>query len=198
MGVALGETCTAIGFLTVVEHPQHGLFGGYLVLNSAGRPIEFHCTAPVKPNRAQEILYGPTLKPFLYGEQIGRALVAKSTTATVAICTDCEPALELRDYVPMPVVLVLGDRVEPNADSSSPGHAAAPPTLGGRPPLTMPRQPGLRTLEIGGNRLAVRNSRATDADTVAAQLAAVVDGFDLTEPFGRIRNAIEEAQRVAR
>ena len=46
----------ALGFLTVVEHPQYGLFGGYLVLNLAGRPLEFHCTAPIKPNRAQEIL----------------------------------------------------------------------------------------------------------------------------------------------
>ncbi|MBX9792137.1 MAG: hypothetical protein K2Y37_24700 [Pirellulales bacterium] len=198
MGVALGETCTAIGFLTVVEHPQHGLFGGYLVLNTAGRPIEFHCTAPLKPNRAQEILYGPTLKPYLYGEQIGRALVSKSTTATIAICTDCEPVLELGDYVPMPVVLVLGDRVEPNADSSSPGNAATPPAPSGRQRLTVPRQPGLRTLKIGGNRLAVRYSRVTDAETVATQLAAVVDGFDLTEPFGRIRDAIEEAQRAAR
>ena len=64
----------ALGFLTVVEHPQYGLFGGYLMLNTAGRPLEFHCTAPIKPNRAQEILYGPTLEAFLYGEQIGQTL----------------------------------------------------------------------------------------------------------------------------
>ena len=61
-------TQAAIGFLTVVDEPAHGLFGGYLILNPAGRPVEFHCTAPVKPNRAQEILYGTTLKPYLYGE----------------------------------------------------------------------------------------------------------------------------------
>jgi len=64
-----------LGFLTVLEHPQHGLFGGYLVLNAAAQPLEFHCTAPIKPNRAQEILYGPTLQSFLYGEQIGRTLL---------------------------------------------------------------------------------------------------------------------------
>ncbi len=65
------------GFLTVVEHPQYGLFGGYLILNTAGRPLEFHCTAPIKPNRAQEILYGPTLESFLYGEQIGQTLISQ-------------------------------------------------------------------------------------------------------------------------
>src|SRR6266404_1210747 len=52
----------AVGFLTVVSSEPHGLVGGYLVLNALGRPLEFHCTAPVKPNRAQEILYGATLQ----------------------------------------------------------------------------------------------------------------------------------------
>ena len=42
-----------------------------MLLNLAGRPLEFHCTAPVKPNRVQQILYGPSLQPYLYGEQIG-------------------------------------------------------------------------------------------------------------------------------
>ncbi len=65
-----------IGFLSVIEHDELGLFGGYLVLNMAGRPLEFHCTSPVRPNRAQEILYGPTLRPFLFGEQIGQALLS--------------------------------------------------------------------------------------------------------------------------
>jgi hypothetical protein len=198
--MASGEavSSTALGFLTVVEHPQHGLFGGYLVLNTAGRPIEFHCTAPVKPNRAQEILYGPTLKPFLYGEQIGRALVSKSTTVALAICTDCEPVLELGDFVPTPVVLVLCDRLESSPGLTSCTSESASPPADNQRGSTMHGHAGLRTLEIGRNRLAVRNSRMADADAIVAQLAAVADGFDLAEPFGRIRDAIEEAQRAAR
>ena len=70
------------------------LVGGYLVLNATGRPLEFHCTAPVKANRAQQILFGPTLESFLYGEQIGQTLVAKSGLAPLAIYTDVEPALK--------------------------------------------------------------------------------------------------------
>ena len=76
----------ALGFLTVLEHEQHGLVGGYLILNLAGRPLEFHCTAPVKPNRTQEILYGLTLKPYLYGEQIGQTLLSKSKLSPVVVC----------------------------------------------------------------------------------------------------------------
>ncbi len=97
----------ALGFLTVVHHPQYGLFGGYLILNAAGRPLEFHCTAPIKPNRAQEILYGPTLESFLYGEQIGQALVGQGGITPLLVCTDKEPALAAREYIAMPVVLVL-------------------------------------------------------------------------------------------
>lgn len=97
----------AVGFLTVVDNPQHGLFGGYLILNLAGRPLEFHCTAPIKPNRAQQILYGPTLEAFLYGEQIGSTLLGHAKTSPLVVCTDREPVLSLRNLVDVPVALVL-------------------------------------------------------------------------------------------
>ena len=96
---------TALGFLTVVEHQQYGLFGGYLLLNPAGRPLEFHCTAPIKPNRAQQILYGPTLESFLYGEQIGRTLLEKAKIEPSLVCTDRQPALAARQH--------LGSRLAP-------------------------------------------------------------------------------------
>ena len=56
--MSMGDTKSqpALGFLTILEHDQLGYVGGYLILNSAGRPLEFHCSAPVKPNRAQQIL----------------------------------------------------------------------------------------------------------------------------------------------
>jgi hypothetical protein len=87
------KTLPTIGFLTVVESEQWGFTGGLLILNVAGRPLEFHCTAPLKPNRAQVILYGPTLRPFLYGEQIGQTLLSKTKSETLFICTDVEPAM---------------------------------------------------------------------------------------------------------
>ena len=97
----------ALGFLTIINNPQHGFFGGYLILNMSGRPLEFHCTAPIKPNRAQEILYGPTLEAFIYGEQIGQTLLKQSSHEPLMVCTDCEPALAVRQYVSWPVALVL-------------------------------------------------------------------------------------------
>ena len=96
-----------IGFLTIIRDPDHGLFGGYLVLNALGRPCEFHCTAPVRPNRAQEILYGPTLEPYLYGECITPVLLQKTKTKPLAVLTDIPPVLAARPFVGFPLLLLV-------------------------------------------------------------------------------------------
>jgi hypothetical protein len=178
-----------LGFLTVVDS-QHGLMGGYLVLNGAGRPLEFHCTAPVKPNRAQQILYGPTLEPFLYGEQIGQALTAKSQLAPVMICTDVPPAMAVRTVVNTPVVLVL------------PAGEPTAVTEGGQLRLRLDDAHAaklhLHTFEVRGNRLAVGAERIADRAEILARLDALETPLDLHEPFGRIREALDEAQRGGR
>lgn len=183
----------AFGFLTVLPHPQHGFFGGYLVLNTSGRPLEFHCTAPVKPNRAQEILYGPTLEPFLYGEQIGHALVSKSKVAVQVVCTDQAPVLALRTVVSVPVTLVL----PADADTSS-GESAPRPATTYRVDAAHPNGPRLVTFALGQNRLAIQALVASDESDVAQRLGPLAESIDLAEPFQRIREAIEEAQRAVR
>src|SRR3954451_6478450 len=100
MNAASPKSSPCLGFLTVVENAELGLIGGYLLLNPAGRPLEFHCTAPVKPNRTQEILYGPTLKPFLYGEQIGQTLLTRSKLTPSVVFTDSEAVLAARELAP--------------------------------------------------------------------------------------------------
>jgi hypothetical protein len=181
---------TALGFLTILEHEHQGLVGGYLILNAAGRPLEFHCTAPVRPNRAQEILFGPTLESYLYGEQIGQTLLAKGSVEPLAVCTDIERALSVRDYVNIPVALVLG------GENGAGGPAAAPAS-----PWRVDSRhhggPHLHAFEIGRNRLAVTAERQADRPQLANRLEALA-GFDLSEPFGRIREAVEEAHKGAR
>ena len=193
---------SALGFLTVVQDDQHGLFGGYLLLNTAGRPLEFHCTAPIKPNRAQKILYGPTLEPYLFGAQIGQTLLARGKLQPQVVCTDREPALAVREYVSMPVVLVLpcDDRpLEPGSPPAAPLESESrPQTKTYRPDA--PHGTGgdrLVAFTLGRNRLALRNSASHDRPLVADRLAELSDWFDLTEPFQRIREAIEEARRGA-
>jgi len=98
----------AYGFLTTVDSPTHGLFGGYLLVDPAGRPLEFHCTAPVKVSRAQQILYGATLQGHLHGQQIGATLIAEGSLAPLVVLTDVESMLAVRPHTHLPVALVTG------------------------------------------------------------------------------------------
>ncbi|WP_425618445.1 hypothetical protein NA78x_002150 [Anatilimnocola sp. NA78] len=159
----------------MTEHPEMGLFGGYLVLNHAGRPLEFHCTSPVKANRAQEILYGPTLRPYLYGEQIGQTLIGKAKNEVALVCTDFAACLAAREFIEKPLLLVLGGNE--NADSET--------LFGGR-------------FKLGKNEIAVAARFAADEQAARAFHSQLVDGIDLSEPFARIREALEEAQKSVR
>jgi hypothetical protein len=192
-----------LGFLTVVEHSQYGLFGGYLILNTAGRPLEFHCTAPIKPNRAQEILYGPTLQSFLYGEQIGQTLISHGNSLPLLVCTDREPALAAREHVSTPLVLVLsGDCLDSH---SSEGRTVPVDTPAVEPSqrfyrIDAPHRDGPRllTFQLGRNRLALPERADDDRRLIGDRLAELAESFDLAEPFQRIRDAIEEAQQAVR
>src|SRR5207249_1434706 len=165
------KSADCLGFLTVVENSELGLLGGYLLLNPAGRPLEFHCTAPVKPNRTQEILYGPTLKPFLYGEQIGQALLTRSKLTPMVVCTDSEAVLAARNFTHLPIVLVL-DRPDHRGQLyETAGLSRTAFSLAGSTVLTAP--------EHENDQQLVRNS-----------WPAVADHLDLLEPFTRIRDAL--------
>jgi len=179
----------ALGFLTIIDNPQHGLFGGYLILNPSGRPLEFHCTAPIKPNRAQEILYGPTLESFLYGEQIGQTLLKQSSVEPLMVCTDREPALAVRQYVSWPVVLVLPPEQSVTIETDQRIIRIDRPHGSG---------PNLLTFELGRNRLALPARAEEERRVIEQRLGELGESFDLVEPFGRIREAIEEAQQAVR
>jgi hypothetical protein len=181
----VGESEPVVGFLTVVEDAAAGLMGGYLLLNRHGRPLEFHCTAPVRPSRAQRILYGVTLEPFLFGEQIGRTLVSKGSQPPLAVCTDQAAVLALRDHVELPVTLLAAHL--PGGEQSiyrvDPAHGTTD---------------GLLRFHVGNQSAAVRADHADDRQLIEQRLAPLAGAWDLAEPFARIREAIDEAQRSAR
>ena len=96
-----------LAFLTAVEDPERGVVGGLLVTNHFGRPLEFQCTTPVKPNRTQQILYGPTLRPFLLAEVIGCTLVEKVGVKPHLVLVESQELLDLRPHIDIPVASVL-------------------------------------------------------------------------------------------
>lgn len=188
MSASGSKSMPSVGFLTVQEFADLGLIGGYLILNAVGRPLEFHCTAPVRPNRAQEILYGPTLAPFLYGEQIGQTLVAKGKSRPMFVCTNVEPVLSARDFVTVPVVLLTDANHDASGQRRLDASHAVPPVPKGR--QLLPFQLANRTAAVGAEH-------SGDRETVIEQWQSHAEAMDLLEPFGRLREAIEEAQRGA-
>jgi hypothetical protein len=167
-----------IAYYTVVEDERTGWTGGLLLLNSNGRPLEFQCTLPVRPSRAHEILFGPTLRSHLIGEVIGPLLVDKCRTPILLLCCDQPEALHMNPSAGFPMVLVdqAAEQEEgPINDDTMTNFVAVP---------------------LAGSTLRVAKE---NADQVRAMTSRLVDLPDATEPFQRIREAIKEAQsQIAR
>lgn len=84
-----GRRAPTVGYLAVLEDPQLGFTGGLLVISASGRPLEFHCSTPLAVTRAQEILFGATLRAHLCGELIAATLLKTAKIApTVLLVQD--------------------------------------------------------------------------------------------------------------
>jgi hypothetical protein len=167
---ANGKEQFRLGFLTAIETPG-GFVGGLLVTNHQGRPLEFQCTAPVKPNRSQEILYGPTLRPFVLGDLIGQTLLDKAGVKPHLVLTEEALLLELREQVSIPVACLSEPAAE---DSSGPSTPAV----------------------LGRQRLRFHAAHDGDREVVDRHAKLVPRDADLQEPFERVREALRETMRV--
>jgi hypothetical protein len=161
-----------LGFLTIL-HDALGYSGGYLLTNAWGRPLEFRLTTAVQPNKVQQLLYGPTLRPYLCADLIGKSLVEKAGSLPTLLITDCDAVLELRPHVDFPVAW-----------------------------LAPADHPDIARLENAG-RLVVKtpshallsHAQFDDVERVKANLHAA-DPVDLAEPFHRVREALAEAKKM--
>lgn len=114
------------GFYSVMDIEAIGFCGGYLVLNEIGRPLEFHCTLPVKPERSQEILYGTSLRHFLFCEHIGPPLIGKARNPASIILVNQPPALQLSQHIAADVALIsVDENAAPQIKASDMAQAPA-------------------------------------------------------------------------
>jgi hypothetical protein len=172
------ETC--FGYLSALESAEHGFFGGYLLISRSGRPLEFHCTAPVRPNRAQQILYGPTLHEYLLGEQIGGTLVREAAIEPQIILTDQAAVLYLRPQTEVPIVFVTS-----LADAARDASTA-----------TMTGGGGSCRFRLAAQSCELAPGYEVDGELVVTLLTELSQHVELLEPFDRIHEAIREAQRI--
>lgn len=178
---------TTFGYLSVIESSEYGYFGGYLIVSVLGRPLEFHCTAPVRPSRAQKILYGPTLQPYLLGEQIAGALLKVVRSTPAIILTNCDAVLEANAQTRVPLVLICG-----NNDQTFSGQRAANP-LSETTPRSMT---SCGTFRASEHDFTLAFGYEADQAYVIQLLTLLGEHVDVAEPFDRIGEAIREAQRI--
>jgi hypothetical protein len=170
---------TTFGYLSALESAEHGFFGGYLLISGSGRPLEFHCTAPVRPNRAQQLLYGPTLRPYLLGEQIGGTLIREAAISPQLILTDQDAVLALRSLIEVPIVFVGARAEEESASTAADGLPV-----------------GEQRFRHLGNHCELASGYESETEMVVKLLEQLTQKVELMEPFGRIHDAIREAQRI--
>lgn len=159
-----------LGFLEVVE-PKVGVFvGGLLVTGVRGRPLEFQCTTPVVPNATQKTLYGPTLRPFVVGELIGKTLYDKVGVKPKLLLVSDADVLDVRTQVPCPVArVVTGDSRDIDLSDET-------------------------LLEIGGTHLAFHRQFSPDRDKV--EEIRFDEYLDLSEPLERVRDALRQTVKA--
>jgi len=130
----------------------------------------------------------------LYGEQIGKALLEKAKARPIVVFTDVNHVLAVRQYSPSPVAHVI--RAESNINEP----AEADPHLRVDDAHQVPSSPeaiGLHCFSLGGQRLAVSQAYESDEREITARWQPYATTFDLSEPFDRIREAIDEARASA-
>jgi hypothetical protein len=186
----------SFGFLSTLESPEYGYFGGYLIVSPLGRPLEFHCTSPVRPSRAQEILYGPTLQPYLLGEQISGALLQAANSPPRLVLTDSAEMLSSRSLASSPMALVLS-RIHANATAMEEqgNEAIAIVAFASSADVSQLRNFDGQ-IDAGGYELLLPTGFEAEKHAVAELVAQLSQHVDLAEPFGRIHEAIREAQRI--
>ncbi len=171
-----------LGFITVVQEsgPQGGFVGGYLAANAWGRPLEFRLTTAVQPSKVHQILYGPTLRPYLFADLIGKTLIEKSSVSVQVVLCDCEELLELRRHVGVPVAWVT---LLPEESVQGGGHEEL--------------SPGLVASGLHVKYALKCHSRFRHEEQAVQELLNQIEfAGDLTEPFSRIREALGEARRA--
>ena len=159
-----------LGFLTI-QQEQGAWLGGYLVTNAWARPLEFRLTSAVQPSRVQQILYGPNLEPHLVADLIAKTLLDKTAvSAQVVVC----------DH---PHGCLLAGKVD-----SAMTYLAADGTPEGFSAIT--------GLPEWASRLRIQTDDREGCEATAHVLGCIPMPVDLSEPFQRLREAMQEARRL--
>ncbi len=159
-----------LGFLRVALTEQ-GYVGGLLVTNHLGRPLEFQCTTPVRANRTQQILYGPTLEPFIYSELIGKTLFERLSVKPQLLIVAQDTVLDVRRQIEIPVICLIesGDKKD---------------------------LPDELRVSLGKQSFQMHSEFTEDLERISVAQKRIPAEADMLEPLERVQDALKETLRA--
>lgn len=169
-----------IAYLGYMEFDNGGSYrGAILVTDDWGKPLEFRCTAPVKPTSVQRTLYGSTLMPHVLVELIAKPLMDSLNEEPVAVLVSYETFLDLRHKVDVPVVQIRrqGTGVKVTAASDEEGNQN----------IVMDSESGKFAPII----VEAHWKFPDDTNSCASLLKELFGRWDVVEPFERLHKGLD-------
>jgi hypothetical protein len=95
-----------LAFIDVMIFPDGSIRGGILTTDIETKPYEFRVTSPIKPTQTQQILYGSSLKDYVYGELICVPLIKATKEKLSMVLAKENYLIATRPLVSVPVILM--------------------------------------------------------------------------------------------
>lgn len=95
-----------LAFMDILNFEDGSMRAGLLITNLATHPYEFRTTNSIKPTTFQQLLYGVTLKDYLYGELIGLPLVRSVKEKIDILLVREKKLLSIRPSVAFPILML--------------------------------------------------------------------------------------------
>ena len=169
---------TTIGFLGYREFDDGEAYrGAILVTDEWSKPLEFRCTAPVRPTQLQRTLYGKSLLPHVLTELIGAPLISSVREKPQLILIADEAYFDVRHKVSAPVIRV------------------GRPSGAKEKQDDQPKSKSLLLQSASGKFAQVEIEAhwkfAADFDSSAERLRDLFGRWDLIEPFQRLAEGLQ-------
>ena len=171
-------TQVTIGFLGYHEFDGGESYrGAILVTDEGGKPVEFRCTAPVRPTQLQRTLYGTSLLPHILTELIGSPLISSLREKPQLILITADAYFDVRQKISMPVIRVARlNGSEAKQEEPSKSKSLLLQSASGK----------FAQVEIEAHW-----KFAADLDTSCERLRDLFGRWDLTEPFQRLTEGLQ-------
>ncbi len=169
-----------IAFLGYMEFDNAAAYrGGILVTDGWGKPLEFRCTAPVKPNAVQRTLYGRTLMPHILVELIAVPLLQAVQQKPEVVVVQESMFFDLRYKTETPVVRLRRQGSEVKVRGDNEGEEPKP--------VVVASQSGKFDPVV----MEPHWQFAGDIESCHERMHELFGRWDLIEPFDRLTKGLD-------